>query len=214
MLAKIALWNKLWLMHINEILNGNQGVIAVVIAALGLLGFFIKKAFFDPEESPHTQSNNQSNTQSVEVNIINNQKNTHETTTPNSVLPDARKLKVSTNILFIDNEKFKKIENLKKQGWKISHIKNVVSIDDEPIRNADIIFVDYKGVGSKEDDEGIGLLTALRAHYGKAKWLIFYSAHRLDLGVFDKGADAYLSKNSSPYEIEQKIIHGASKLGK
>lgn len=121
-------------------------------------------------------------------------------------------LKVKTKVLFIDDEKFKKIANLKKAGWNVIQKSRLDNLDDDSVLSSHVIFVDYKGVGSRDSEEGIGLLKALKKRYGDQKWLILYSAHELSLNVYGIGANSYLAKNSTEYEIEQKIIEGARNI--
>jgi hypothetical protein len=119
-------------------------------------------------------------------------------------------IKERIKILFIDDNKFKQVKNLKKFGWQTTQIHNVDNLDIPEIRDSQIIFVDYKGVGKRSTDQGLGVVTSLKQRYGDKKWLIFYSAHPLPLNIYDKGPDSFLAKNSDSYEIEQKIIEGAN----
>jgi len=121
-------------------------------------------------------------------------------------------LKSILKILFIEDGVFKKIDNLKKFGWQISQVKKVDNLFTDEIENADIIFVDYKGVGELAEDQGVGIVRRLKESYGGSKWIIFYSAHPLSLDVHDKGADSFLAKNADVYEMEKKIIEGGKKL--
>ncbi len=126
-------------------------------------------------------------------------------------------LKQDTRVLFIDDlDLKKKIKNLKDAGWaKVSQLKDAPNIDISEIREADIIFIDYKGIGEIESGEqGLSILTALKNRYADSKYMVLYSAHDVPVDAFNRGANAYLSKNSTIYELEQKIIEGRSKIKK
>lgn len=125
-------------------------------------------------------------------------------------------LKDSARILFIDDLDLEsKIINLISAGWKnVIQINEASNIDRTEIREADIIFVDYKGIVKDSEEQGLAVLSALKGRYGNSKWLILYSAHEVPINAFNKGANSYLAKNSSVYELEQKIIEGLVKLNK
>ncbi|MEK7453209.1 MAG: hypothetical protein AAB614_03170 [Patescibacteria group bacterium] len=55
--------------------------------------------------------------------------------------------KDNTNILFIDDLEMPIVDNLKKAGYKVKKIRDVKDVDDADVKNSQIIFVDYKGVG-------------------------------------------------------------------
>ncbi len=124
--------------------------------------------------------------------------------------------KETAKILFIDDTSQKdKIKNLKKAGWKhIEQISDVHNIDSLEIRESEIIFVDFKGIGEKESEQGLGVLSALKVRYDETKWLILFTAYEVPITAFQKGANDYLAKNSSKYETEQKIIKGLQHLRK
>src|SRR5581483_1730949 len=82
-------------------------------------------------------------------------------------------LKSILKILFIEDGVFKKLDNLKKFGWQISQVKKVDNLFTDEIENADIIFVDYKGVGELAEDQGVGIVRRLKESYGGSKWIIF-----------------------------------------
>lgn len=118
--------------------------------------------------------------------------------------------KSNARILFIEDGTFKQITNLKNAGWHVTQIKDVVDLHASEIQDANIVFVDFKDVGKKlSDEEGLGVVRALKDRYGKSKWIVLYSAHPMLLSVFKKGADSYLAKNSSLLEIEHEVIQGA-----
>jgi hypothetical protein len=119
-------------------------------------------------------------------------------------------------ILFIDDLDWTdKIKNLQDAGWKnVSQITNPQNLDRIEIREANIIFVDYKGVGKNLKDEGVDVIYALKKRYGDNKWIILYSAQPSVpiSATSDKKPDASLAKNSSAYEFEQKILEGLGRI--
>lgn len=121
-------------------------------------------------------------------------------------------LKRITKILFIDDLNFNYITALKeKDGWQnISRISDPTSISQTELREAHIVFVDVQGVGKKMgfEDEGLGLIQAIREHYPEKK-IIMYSAEnkgRID-GLHPAGnlVDFRLRKTASRYEFENTI---------
>ncbi len=118
-------------------------------------------------------------------------------------------------ILFIDDEHFPIIDNLSKSGWNTKRIKDVKDIKDIDIKRANIIFVDYKGVGKflAPNEEGIGIIKHLKETYGKSKRVIFYSGYgRFSLGDHLKLADNQMSKESDTYEFIHMIESELKKL--
>lgn len=123
--------------------------------------------------------------------------------------------KANTRILFVDDEEFPIIENLREAGWAVEKIDDLQNIDDDRVVRAQIVFVDYKGVGKglSEKDEGIGVIRALKSKYRKSKRIILYSGHnRFTLGHDLKTADNYLPKNSDTYEFIEMIEVEIKKL--
>lgn len=114
-----------------------------------------------------------------------------------------------TFILFIDDEAFNVVDILKEQGWKQTKlIKDVKSLNDERVKQANIIFVDVNGVGEMlfPEKQGIGLASALKKRYPDKK-VVIYSATRAG-DRFDEelqGADYRLAKNAEPYRFVQLV---------
>lgn len=126
-------------------------------------------------------------------------------------------MKSTCQILFIDDEKLDTlIKTLKASGWKnIKRIDDTANLDLVDIRNANIIFVDIKGVGVKLkfENEGVGLAAELKRKYPK-KGVVIYSAtpeHKL----FDpdiKMVDDWLYKNAEPIQFSNMIeLYGRPK---
>lgn len=123
-------------------------------------------------------------------------------------------IKKITRVLFIDDEKFGYIDRIKEAGWSVSQIFDLNNLDEECVRQADIVFLDYKGVGRSlsQSEEGIGLLKALKKKY-PAKPIILYSAHAgFNLGDEFDLADDWLPKNADTYVYIQKIEEFAQKI--
>lgn len=188
---------------------------AITIIGGIIVAIFIYVFLKDPkkENGQKEQSFTQQQTVTQTVIIGKNEEKNNEKES-NSKDQDIGYLKLKARILFIEDDVFKKNSNLKDFGWKVSQINKVDNLDIDEIKNANIIFVDYKGVGEPSGDQGLGVVQNLREMYGKNKWIIFYSAHKLPLDVYGKGADDFLAKNATVYEMERKIIKGAQKIVK
>ncbi len=125
-------------------------------------------------------------------------------------------IKALTNILFVDDEEFPHINRIREAGWNVQHVPDISNLDDEHLKRADIIFLDYVGVGRhlSPTQQGIGLLKAIKHKY-QEKIIIFYSAHTgFTLGDEFDEADDWLLKHSDPYVYLQKIEENARKLKK
>lgn len=121
-------------------------------------------------------------------------------------------LKRITRILFIDDLSFNYVSAIKeKDGWQnITKVSDISSLSQTELKDAHIIFVDVQGVGKKLafDDEGLGLIQAIRTHYPEKK-IIMYSAEnkgKID-GLHPAGnlVDYRLRKTASRYEFENVI---------
>jgi len=118
-------------------------------------------------------------------------------------------------ILFIDDEIFPVIESLKSAGWNVGRLSDLTNFQDEFVKRAHVIFVDYKGVGTKlaSNDEGLGVIKGLKEHYGNKKRVILYSAHTgFSLGKHLDWADGQFAKNSQVYEFISKIEEELEKI--
>ena len=88
-------------------------------------------------------------------------------------------IKRRTQILFVDDESFEnRLNEVRDAGWNVRQIQDVTNFDSEDIKAANIIFMDYKGVGlvMTASEEGIGLLKQLKKKYPDKK-LVFYSGY-------------------------------------
>lgn len=117
--------------------------------------------------------------------------------------------KSSFKILFIDDQVFKVVDILKKQGWtNTKRIKDVKSFEEPEVVEAHVFFVDIQGVGKQLEfkDEGLGLAIALKDKFPDKKLVIYSSENKGDrFHKALKKADDQLAKNADPYEFQQVI---------
>lgn len=128
---------------------------------------------------------------------------------------DLNLLKKKVNVLFIDDDsKFKVVNILKNAGWVNTHcVPDISNIDDQIIKDSDIVFVDVQGVGKELQyrDEGLGLASSIKKRYNRKK-VVIYSAITKGERFHEalRIADDSLDKNADPYEflslVEQYAI--------
>lgn len=118
--------------------------------------------------------------------------------------------KALTKIVFIDDDtKFRVVQILKNSGWvNIKAIKDIKNIDDNLVRDADILFVDIQGVGRALNckEEGLGLALNLKQKYPQKK-LVIYSAENTGDRFHEalRKADSFLAKNAEPLEFQSLV---------
>jgi len=157
------------------------------------------------------------NSKENSTNIDNRSNNTNKIANTNNVLisiPNEQKkdtkikytfAKENVQILFIDDQEFKTVENLISAGWYNTRtIKDVTNMDCVDVKNSNIIFVDINGVGLTlfPKDQGLGLAEALKRKYPE-KYIVLYSAQEKG-DRFHKAlkiVDSTISKNAEPYEF-------------
>lgn len=117
-------------------------------------------------------------------------------------------------ILFVDDENFPVVENLKSSGWNVEKVDDIINIQDDKVKRSHIIFVDYQGVGKQlsEQNQGLGLIKALRDHYSDKKRIILYTGQSLPIDEKLKWAHNFLYKNSETYEFISLIESEIKKL--
>lgn len=112
-------------------------------------------------------------------------------------------IKKRAQILFVDDETHESLlSTIREAGWNVRHVKDITNFDSPEVKEADVIFMDYKGVGTTmtPTEEGIGLAKVLKEKY-PLKRVIFYSGY----AGFIPGheihgvADGWVSKNSDPF---------------
>lgn len=113
-------------------------------------------------------------------------------------------------ILFIDDDvRFKVAKILVRSGWVHTKlVKDAVTLDDQDIVSANILFIDVQGVGVLLgfSDEGLGLALAIKEKYPQKKVVIYSAETKGDrFHSALRRADSFLSKNADPYEF-QKIV--------
>lgn len=180
-------------MDMATIIGSIIGGIAVIIAAIiGVIG----------AKKRHNKIQLQNNTTSNDTNCENKTEQN-----------DNESLKQKLHILFVDDEKFKVMDNLKRAGWKhVSYKKDITNIDDDAILDAHIIFVDINGVGQNlfPQNQGIGLAAAIKRKYPK-KQICTYSAEKQMLDPDLKVVDDTLPKNADPYQFSSFIEENGPK---
>lgn len=118
-------------------------------------------------------------------------------------------------ILFVDDEEFPIVKSLENAGWTVKLVSDLSNLQDENVVRANIIFVDYKGVGKNlsQTDEGLGIIKAIKDTYGKRKRVILYSGHTsFSLGHRLEWADGLMPKNSQTYEFITRIESELKKI--
>lgn len=118
--------------------------------------------------------------------------------------------KNNTRILFIDDETtFKLVKILKKSGWLHTKlVKDIDSLDQAEVYQADMIFVDIQGVGVELgfSEQGLGLASALKRKYPEKK-IIIYSAEQTG-DRFHRAlreVDDFLPKDADPYQFQSIV---------
>ena len=191
-----------WLINNKEWLFSGLG-----ISISSVCGYSIMKYFKNKNKIEDKPTMSQVNNQSVTVNVaqpstIPNKSNSEKKEDATTLTIDG--IKAQTNILFIDDDrKFKIVSILRKAGWKNTIFfpdPDVTDINAEKIRNAHIIFVDIKGVGTKMyNNEGLDLVVDLKKKYPEKKVVMYSSVQEHSL--FHEAinmADDRISKNSQP----------------
>ena len=125
-------------------------------------------------------------------------------------------IKKRAQVLFIDDESFDALlTNIRQAGWNVKQQKDIDNFDAENLKNADIIFVDFKGVGAilSPKEEGIGLMKHLKHKYPE-KHIIFYSGYAGVLPGYEVHdiADGWIQKNADAYVYIEHIETAARKL--
>ena len=127
--------------------------------------------------------------------------------------------KTNIQILFVDDNDMPVVENLQKAGFIVKKVRDIKNIDDARVQSAQIIFVDYDGVGVylSPQHQGAGLIKLLKIKYKKSKYIILYTEQRTmnadtiisDLCSF---ADARIKKDSDVTDYIDKINVAFKKL--
>lgn len=115
-------------------------------------------------------------------------------------------------ILFIDDKECQIVTNLRRNNFDVRKIDDVSSpATDVNVQWANIIFVDYKGVGKKlfGKKEGLGLINELKRVYKNSKRYVIYSTIQDFEGLVNF---SYIRKNASYDEYISRITTEIIKL--
>lgn len=117
-------------------------------------------------------------------------------------------LKDISRVLIIDDKQSDLIKPLEREGWKVSQVRDIDCITNTALRDSHILCIDILGVGKKMSfpNEGLGLVTAIRAEYPGKRILLYSSVPSHD--IFDKAIDLVdkrLLKDGQPYPFVSAI---------
>lgn len=187
-----------WIIENKEWIFSGIGI-TIIVAVYNI--FFRKKGKSDLMSNKISNSGNNisSNTNTNNFNVSIDTEHKKEKFITSKISKD------DVQILFIDDQEFKTVENLITAGWQNTKtIKDVTNLNCVDVKNANIIFVDINGVGGVlfPKDQGLGLAEALKKKYPE-KYIVIYSAQekgdRFHRAL--KVVDSTLSKNAEPYEF-------------
>lgn len=120
--------------------------------------------------------------------------------------------KETVNILFIDDLDMPVVENLKRAGYRVRKVRDVKDTDDAEVKDAQIIFSDFDGVGRSisAHHQGAGIVKEIKARYGSSKYVVLYTAQptlpsdTIMRSLFD-AADARLRKDADTTDFTEQI---------
>ena len=125
----------------------------------------------------------------------------------------------NVNILFVDDMDMPVVKSLKKAGFKVKKINDVKNIEEAEVLKAQIIFVDFDGVGKiiSPKYQGAGLIKELKAKYNDSKYIILYTAQstlpiEVTINELFKLADAKMRKDSDVTDFKEEIKKALKKL--
>lgn len=190
----------------NWIISNKEWIFSGIgLAVIAFMGKVAQRYFSSPSDSYVTN-----NSQHIVINNQNRIVSESEIVNEASMIPKNVPIsKSSVSILFVDDDtRFKVVDILIKNGWTNTKIiKDITSLDQPDVVNADIFFIDYQGVGKALQfrDQGLGLVVALKKQYPDKK-VVIYSAERVDaFHSATKVADDRISKDADPYAFMQLI---------
>ncbi len=129
--------------------------------------------------------------------------------------------KDNVNILFVDDLDMPVVDSLKKAQYKVKKIKDITNIDDAEVKNAQIIFIDFDGVGKSisPQHQGAGLVKELKTKYGSDKYIVLYTAQSTlpadtTMNSLFNIADARMRKDSDVTDFTEQIREALKKLKK
>lgn len=186
------------------LIDNKEWVLGSVAAGAVIIGAYIQR----PKKEKN-EPNNPSIVNTLTVNNTIGSSGSYEAKS-NSLQTQMVDVKNQKRILFVDDDiSFKVVKILKRSGWvNTKIIRDIRSLDDIDVKEADLFFIDIQGVGKSLEfpDEGLGLARALKQKYPNKKLVIysaeaegdrFHSAFRL--------ADDQLKKTADPYEFQRVV---------
>jgi hypothetical protein len=119
-------------------------------------------------------------------------------------------------VLFVDDEDFNvRLTTIREAGWNVNQIKDIINFNYEEVRTANIIFMDYMGVGQilTPSEQGIGLIKTLKKRYPE-KHIIFYSGYAgfIPGHEIHSIADGWIHKHSDAYVYIDQIEASSRKI--
>lgn len=127
--------------------------------------------------------------------------------------------KDNVSILFIDDLDMPVVESLKKANYKVKKIKDLKDIDDAEVKNAQVIFIDFDGVGKfvSPQHQGAGLVKELKIKYKSSKYVVLYTAQPTmptdtTMNSLFTIADARMRKDSDVTDFTEQIREALKKL--
>ena len=135
-------------------------------------------------------------------------------------------IKRLARVVFVDDQdQTRAIKNLNKLGWGNVHqlAEGDSSNPDSPsYRDADLIFVDYDGLGPVRHGQGLSILNSLLQTYGGKKYYILHTAHpqkitlqKLEengLPIRENTGWSQLIKGSPDYLFNTVMLNGLRKV--
>lgn len=111
-------------------------------------------------------------------------------------------------LILDDDDEFDIAEILRKAGWSVEQERDIDSLEDGCLREANIVFVDIRGVGKamRFTKEGLGLAEAIKRHHPD-KMVAVYSAER-EGDRFDSAwewIDERIHKDVDPYRFQDLV---------
>lgn len=118
---------------------------------------------------------------------------------------DISTYKTAAKILFIDDQDVQITKTLEDDNWQVSKLRDG-RVDDQKIKDANIIFVDWRGVGRRinAEEEGISLVDNLKRKYKHNKYIILYSSQEF-VRPANIIADGWIKKGSGHDQYLQAI---------
>lgn len=130
--------------------------------------------------------------------------------------PSIEEVKKTTQILFVDDEDFSsRLNTIRNAGWNVKQVPDVTNFDSEDIKSADIIFMDFVGVGKTltPKEQGIGLIKSIKKRHPE-KFIVFYSGYAgfIPGHEIHSIADAWIDKHADPFVYVDQIEEAALKV--